>query len=228
MVGYGIIQIFLSQLPNFHKLWWLSIVAAVMSFAYSFIAVGLSAARIISGVSFVWSNIKQQNTTLQYLKHKRSKRKSESDFGLDREHQKNIHYRYDSWSGCQCISEGMEHFSGTWRYSIFLLIFHDLNWNPGRLTTDVYQNLCHVFRLPAYESHPCSALIQYSWLLGHPKISSCREQRNEESKFNRCGDNHYILYALWLPRLFCIWEPSSRKHTNRIRILWAILANRCR
>ncbi|CAL9059872.1 unnamed protein product [Musa banksii] len=49
MVGYGIIQIFLSQLPNFHKLWWLSIVAAVMSFAYSFIAVGLSAARIISG-----------------------------------------------------------------------------------------------------------------------------------------------------------------------------------
>jgi hypothetical protein len=29
------IQILLSQLPNFHKLWWLSIVAAVMSLAYS-------------------------------------------------------------------------------------------------------------------------------------------------------------------------------------------------
>ncbi|KAH7657683.1 Amino acid transporters domain-containing protein [Dioscorea alata] len=49
MIGFGIIQFFLSQLPNFHDLWWLSIVAAVMSFAYSGIAVGLSFARVISG-----------------------------------------------------------------------------------------------------------------------------------------------------------------------------------
>ncbi|EHA8591815.1 putative Amino acid permease 1 [Cocos nucifera] len=49
MVVFGIVQIFLSQLPNFHKLWWLSIVAAVMSLVYSFIAVGLSTASIISG-----------------------------------------------------------------------------------------------------------------------------------------------------------------------------------
>lgn len=49
MVGFGIIQIFFSQLPNFHELWWLSILAAVMSFTYSFIAIGLSIARIASG-----------------------------------------------------------------------------------------------------------------------------------------------------------------------------------
>jgi hypothetical protein len=40
------IQILLSQLPNFHKLWWLSIVAAVMSLAYSSIGLGLSIAKI--------------------------------------------------------------------------------------------------------------------------------------------------------------------------------------
>lgn len=49
MVGFGVIQMFLSQLPNFHELWWLSIVAAVMSFTYALIAIGLSLAKIISG-----------------------------------------------------------------------------------------------------------------------------------------------------------------------------------
>ncbi|XP_074572372.1 amino acid permease 6-like [Curcuma longa] len=43
------IQIVLSQLPNFHKLWWLSIVAAIMSVSYSSISLGLSAAKIAEG-----------------------------------------------------------------------------------------------------------------------------------------------------------------------------------
>lgn len=46
MVIYACIQIVLSQIPNFHKIWWLSIVAAIMSFAYSFIGLGLSIAKI--------------------------------------------------------------------------------------------------------------------------------------------------------------------------------------
>ncbi|XP_015694346.2 amino acid permease 3-like isoform X1 [Oryza brachyantha] len=49
MVVFGIVQIFFSQLPNFSDLSWLSILAAVMSFSYSTIAVGLSLARTISG-----------------------------------------------------------------------------------------------------------------------------------------------------------------------------------
>ncbi|GAA0184791.1 hypothetical protein LIER_32079 [Lithospermum erythrorhizon] len=48
MIGFGIVQLVLSQIPNFHKLSWLSIVAAIMSFAYSTIGLGLSLARIIS------------------------------------------------------------------------------------------------------------------------------------------------------------------------------------
>ncbi|XP_076938289.1 amino acid permease 6-like [Bidens hawaiensis] len=46
MVIFAVIQIFLSQVPNFHKLSPISIVAAVMSFTYSFIGIGLSIAKI--------------------------------------------------------------------------------------------------------------------------------------------------------------------------------------
>jgi amino acid permease len=49
IIGFGVVQVLFSQLPNFHKLWWLSIIAAVMSFCYSTIAVGLSIAQTISG-----------------------------------------------------------------------------------------------------------------------------------------------------------------------------------
>ncbi|KAL4358953.1 hypothetical protein AHAS_Ahas08G0028900 [Arachis hypogaea] len=49
MIGFGIGQIFLSQIPNFHKLTWLSTLAAITSFGYAFIGSGLSLAAIISG-----------------------------------------------------------------------------------------------------------------------------------------------------------------------------------
>ncbi|KAM7516940.1 hypothetical protein LguiA_006523 [Lonicera macranthoides] len=49
MIIFAIIQIILSQIPNFHKLSWLSIVAAVMSFAYSSIGLGLSIAKVAGG-----------------------------------------------------------------------------------------------------------------------------------------------------------------------------------
>ncbi|KAK6140752.1 hypothetical protein DH2020_025515 [Rehmannia glutinosa] len=49
MIGLGILEIFLSQIPNFHKLSMLSVVAAIMSFAYSSIGVGLALAKVISG-----------------------------------------------------------------------------------------------------------------------------------------------------------------------------------
>lgn len=41
MLFFGGIQVFLSQIPTFSKLWWLSILAAVMSFSYASIGVGL-------------------------------------------------------------------------------------------------------------------------------------------------------------------------------------------
>ncbi|XP_061373292.1 amino acid permease 8-like [Gastrolobium bilobum] len=48
-IGFGIVEIFLSQIRNFHKLSWLSILAAAMSFGYAFIGIGLSLATIIQG-----------------------------------------------------------------------------------------------------------------------------------------------------------------------------------
>ncbi|KAI3827933.1 hypothetical protein L1987_02022 [Smallanthus sonchifolius] len=47
MVIFAIIQIILSQVPNFHKLSPLSVVAAIMSFTYSLIGIGLSIAKIV-------------------------------------------------------------------------------------------------------------------------------------------------------------------------------------
>lgn len=49
MIALGIFEIFLSQIPNFHELSWLSSVAAIMSFGYASIGIGLSFARVISG-----------------------------------------------------------------------------------------------------------------------------------------------------------------------------------
>ncbi|MED6207662.1 Amino acid permease 6 [Stylosanthes scabra] len=46
MIAFACIQIVLSQIPNFHKLSFLSIVAAVMSFAYSSIGLALSIAKV--------------------------------------------------------------------------------------------------------------------------------------------------------------------------------------
>lgn len=45
---FGAMQVFLSQIPTFSKLWWLSIVAAVMSFSYSSIGVALGIAQAVS------------------------------------------------------------------------------------------------------------------------------------------------------------------------------------
>lgn len=49
MIGLGIVEIFLSQIPNFHNLSWLSAVAAAMSFAYSTVGIGLSIHKIVTG-----------------------------------------------------------------------------------------------------------------------------------------------------------------------------------
>ncbi|KAG8661437.1 probable amino acid permease 7 isoform X2 [Manihot esculenta] len=47
MLVFGIIQMVASQIPNFHDMEWLSILAAIMSFAYSFIGFGLGFAKVI-------------------------------------------------------------------------------------------------------------------------------------------------------------------------------------
>ncbi len=42
MLIFGAFQILLSQIPDFDRLWFLSIVAAVMSFSYASIGLGLA------------------------------------------------------------------------------------------------------------------------------------------------------------------------------------------
>ncbi|XP_077233504.1 amino acid permease 6 [Tasmannia lanceolata] len=49
VIIFACFQIILSQIPNFHKLGFLSIIAAVMSFAYSSIGIGLTIAKVAGG-----------------------------------------------------------------------------------------------------------------------------------------------------------------------------------
>jgi len=49
MIMFGVVQLILSQIPDFDQLWWLSIVAAVMSFSYSSIGLGLSIGKVAEG-----------------------------------------------------------------------------------------------------------------------------------------------------------------------------------
>ncbi|CAN8294506.1 unnamed protein product [Cochlearia groenlandica] len=49
MAAFGAIQIILSQIPNFHKLSFLSIIATVMSFCYASIGIGLAISTVASG-----------------------------------------------------------------------------------------------------------------------------------------------------------------------------------
>ncbi|XP_015881250.1 probable amino acid permease 7 isoform X2 [Ziziphus jujuba] len=44
---FGFAQIFLSQLHGFHNIQWLSVIASIMSFCYSFIGLGLGLAKVI-------------------------------------------------------------------------------------------------------------------------------------------------------------------------------------
>ncbi|KAJ7965511.1 Amino acid permease [Quillaja saponaria] len=47
MISFGVVEILFSQIPDFDQLWWLSIVAAVMSFTYSTIGLGLGIAKVV-------------------------------------------------------------------------------------------------------------------------------------------------------------------------------------
>uniref|UniRef100_A0A1J3J3W9 Amino acid permease 5 n=1 Tax=Noccaea caerulescens TaxID=107243 RepID=A0A1J3J3W9_NOCCA len=47
MIGFGVVQIIFSQIPDFDQLWWLSVLAAVMSFGYSTIGLGLGISRVV-------------------------------------------------------------------------------------------------------------------------------------------------------------------------------------
>eukprot|EP00253_Pinus_taeda_P036270 PITA_36270 len=47
MIAFGVVEILLSQIPDFHQIWWLSILAAVMSFTYSTIGLGLGIAKVV-------------------------------------------------------------------------------------------------------------------------------------------------------------------------------------
>ncbi|XP_020587748.1 amino acid permease 8-like [Phalaenopsis equestris] len=49
MMAFGAIQILFSQFPDLQNIWWLSVLAAIMSFSYSIIGIILALVQIVSG-----------------------------------------------------------------------------------------------------------------------------------------------------------------------------------
>ncbi|KAH7852452.1 hypothetical protein Vadar_024969 [Vaccinium darrowii] len=52
MIAFGITEIIFSQIPDFDQVWWLSIVAAIMSFTYSTVGLSLGIAQVAENGSF--------------------------------------------------------------------------------------------------------------------------------------------------------------------------------
>ncbi|GLJ07348.1 hypothetical protein SUGI_0064920 [Cryptomeria japonica] len=52
MILFGLTQVILSQIPNFHNVWGLSIVAAIMSFTYASIGAGLGIGKVVENGKF--------------------------------------------------------------------------------------------------------------------------------------------------------------------------------
>lgn len=62
MLLFGAVQLVMSQIPNFHNIEWLSVVAAIMSFTYSFIGLGLAIAKVI-GDGYIKGSIEGISTS---------------------------------------------------------------------------------------------------------------------------------------------------------------------
>ncbi|KAK9165132.1 hypothetical protein Scep_000323 [Stephania cephalantha] len=52
MIAFGITEVIFSQIPDFDQVWWLSIVAAIMSFTYSTVGLSLGIAQVAENGSF--------------------------------------------------------------------------------------------------------------------------------------------------------------------------------
>ncbi|KAK7258031.1 hypothetical protein RIF29_32415 [Crotalaria pallida] len=52
MITFGIAEVIFSQIPDFDQVWWLSIVAAIMSFTYSAVGMGLGVAKVAENKTF--------------------------------------------------------------------------------------------------------------------------------------------------------------------------------
>nr|POE74917.1 putative amino acid permease 7 [Quercus suber] len=64
MLLFGLVQIVMSQIPDFHKMEWLSVVAAMMSFTYSFIGIALGFAKVIENGKIMGSITGVPSSTL--------------------------------------------------------------------------------------------------------------------------------------------------------------------
>lgn len=65
MITFGIIEIIFSQIPDFDQVWWLSIVAAIMSFTYSTVGLALGIAKVAGTLLSAQSDMTKDNSSVK-------------------------------------------------------------------------------------------------------------------------------------------------------------------
>ena len=71
MISFGIVEIIFSQISGFDQLWRLSIVAAVISFTYSTIGLGLGIGKVI-GMNSCYSHVHHDDICSSSITGKKS------------------------------------------------------------------------------------------------------------------------------------------------------------
>lgn len=118
MITFGITEIIFSQIPDFDQVWWLSIVAAIMSFTYSSVGLGLGVAKVAGtcffvSYSFMYTYILQLQLKLCFSLRLRK-------WALQRQLDRNKHRdSYSCWSS-DFHREDVEEFAGSWSYCLRL------------------------------------------------------------------------------------------------------------
>lgn len=70
MIAFGVAEIIFSQIPDFDQVWWLSIVAAIMSFTYSTVGLGLGIGKVAGTTKLTfWLEKKPKKERLSYLRY---------------------------------------------------------------------------------------------------------------------------------------------------------------
>lgn len=177
MLLFGIIELILSQFPNLEKITWLSIMAAIMSFAYSFIGLGLSVGKWIGNGL----------TKGDYV----------GIVGLSPAKK--------TWSSFQAL--GNIAFAYTFAEVLIEIQVHEMNcsnfladqWCIGTIQYDPlvkhYTNTLRSF-----------CFLFFFFIVGYTKAVTTRECDNEKGIVLWSWSYHHILPFSGLCRLCCIWE----------------------
>ncbi|GFY89855.1 amino acid permease 2 [Actinidia rufa] len=226
MITFGITEILFSQIPDFDQVWWLSIVAAVMSFTYSIVGLSLGIAKVAG--KHCQSNIRLLDRILcphsrvpnQLFKThgKMDASCGQEKWELQRKPDGYQHRDNNKSRTSNCNTEALEESASSWSYCICIFLFHHPLRNP------VFYLLCGCMGYAAFgDNSPGNLLTGFGfynpyWLLDIANLAIVIHlvgayQGSMEDRV-RGGDNPHSHAHAFLQR--CRWTSRS---------LWVLALN---